>query len=120
MAIFEGKRTDQPQGISMTTFDDRQRAFETKFAHDADLQFRVGARRNKLLGLWAAGLLGKTGAEADAYAVEVVKSDFAEAGDEDVLRKVAADLGTRSSPAAIRTQMDALLIEAKSQLANEA
>lgn len=103
----------------MTTFDDRQRAFETKFAHDAELQFRVEARRNKLLGHWAAGLLGKSGAEADAYAVEVVKSDFAEAGDADVLRKVAGDLAGKATEAEVRGKMDALLIEAKSQLASE-
>lgn len=103
----------------MTTFDDRQRAFETKFAHDAELQFRVEARRNKLLGHWAAGLLGKSGAEADAYAVEVVKSDFAEAGDADVLRKVAGDLAGKATEVEVRGKMDALLIEAKNQLASE-
>lgn len=103
----------------MTTFDDRQRAFESKFAHDAEMQFRATARRNKLLGLWAAGLLGKTGADADAYAVEVVKSDFEEAGDDDVLRKVAADLSGKATPEDIRAQMDALLAEAKAQLASD-
>lgn len=103
----------------MTTFDDRQRAFESKFAHDAEMQFRATARRNKLLGLWAAGLLGKTGADADAYAVEVVKSDFEEAGDDDVLRKVAADLSGKASPEDIRAKMDALLAEAKAQLASD-
>lgn len=104
----------------MTSFDDRQRAFESKFAHDAELQFRVGARRNKLLGLWAADLLGKTGDAAAAYAVEVVKSDFEEAGDDDVLRKVAGDLAGRASEAEVRTKMDALLIEAKEQISGEA
>ncbi|GGE04501.1 hypothetical protein SAMN05421774_101765 [Gemmobacter megaterium] len=103
----------------MTTFDDRQRAFESKFAHDAEMQFRATARRNKLLGLWAAGLLGKTGADADAYAVEVVKSDFEEAGDDDVLRKVAADLSGKATPEDIRAKMDALLAEAKAQLASD-
>lgn len=103
----------------MTTFDDRQRAFESKFAHDADLQFRVGARRNKLLGHWAAVLLGKRGADVDAYAMEVVKSDFAEAGDDDVLRKVAADLEGKVTAAEVRARMDALLIEAKAQIASE-
>ena len=76
----------------MTTFDDRERAFETKFAHDAEMQFRAEARRNKLLGLWAAGLMGKSGDDANAYAREVIKSDFAEAGDDDVVRKVTKDL----------------------------
>lgn len=104
----------------MTSFDDRQRAFESKFAHDAELQFRVGARRNKLLGLWAAGLLGKSGDAADAYAVEVVKSDFEEAGDDDVLRKVAGDLAGKASEAEVRAKMDALLIEAKTQISGEA
>ena len=103
----------------MTTFDDRQRAFESKFAHDAEMQFRATARRNKLLGLWAAGLLGKTGADADAYAVEVVKSDFEEAGDDDVLRKVAADLSGKATPEDNRAKMDALLAEAKAQLASD-
>ena len=103
----------------MTTFDDRERAFESKFALDAEMQFRAVARRNKLLGLWAAGLLGKTGAEAEAYAVEVVKSDFAEAGDDDVLRKVAADLAGKATAEEIRAKMDALLVEAKGQLSSE-
>ena len=65
----------------MTTFDDREHAFESKFAHDEEMRFRAQARRDKLLGLWAAGLLGKTGADADAYAKDVVKSNFEEAGD---------------------------------------
>lgn len=103
----------------MTTFNDREKGFETKFAHDAELQFRVEARRNKLLGLWAAGLLGKSGAEADAYATEVVKSDFAEAGDKDVERKVTADLAGKASAGEVRLKMDALFVEAKSQLAAE-
>ena len=85
----------------MTTFDKRKDAFEQKFAHDAELQFKAGARRNKLLGLWAAGLLGKTGADADAYAKTVVAADFEEAGDEDVFRKVRSRFRCRrrrSSP----------------------
>ncbi len=68
----------------MTTFDDRENAFENKFAHDAEMQFRAEARRNKLVGLWAAGLLGKSGDDAAAYAKEVVLADFEEAGHEDV------------------------------------
>ena len=72
----------------MTTFDEREKSFEKKFELDQELQFKVKARRNKLLGLWAAGLLGKTGADAEAYAKEVVAADFEEAGDTDVLRKV--------------------------------
>lgn len=103
----------------MTTFDDRERAYESKFALDAEMQFRANARRNKLLGLWAAGLLGKTGAEADAYAASVVKADFEEAGDDDVLRKVAGDLAGQATAEEIRAKMDQLLAEAKSQLAAE-
>lgn len=104
----------------MTTFDERENAFENKFAHDAEMQFKAEARRNKLLGLWAADLLGKTGDEAQAYAKDVVKADFAEAGHEDVVRKVAGDLGDLSSPEAIRAKMDELLVVAKSQLMDEA
>jgi hypothetical protein len=103
----------------VTTFDDRENAFEAKFAHDADMQFRAEARRNKLLGLWAAGLMGRTGPEADAYAMEVVKADFQEAGHEDVVRKVKADLGDRVTDEQIRAKMAELLITAKGQLLNE-
>ena len=76
----------------MTTFDERERGFEGKFARDEELRFKATARRNKLLGLWAAEKLGKSGAEADAYVREVVRADMQEAGDEDVLRKVRDDL----------------------------
>ena len=100
----------------MTTFDDREHAFESKFAHDAEMQFKAEARRNKLLGLWAAELLGKSGDDAEAYAREVVKSDFEEAGHEDVYRKVAGDLGDKADEATIREQMKLLLKEAKSQI----
>ena len=72
----------------MTTFDERESSFEAKFKHDKELQFRVNSRRNKLLGLWAANLLGIHGTEAESYAKEVVKSDFATPGDHDVLHKV--------------------------------
>ena len=90
-----------------------------KFAHDADLQFKVGARRNKLLGLWAAGLMGKSADEADAYAKEVVKADFEEAGDEDVYRKVSADLDGKADEATIRAQMTVLMAEAKTQVMSD-
>lgn len=103
----------------MTTFDDREHAFEAKFAHDADMQFRAEARRNKLLGLWAAELLGKTGEAADAYAMEVVNSDFEEAGIEDVVRKVAGDLGAKASADEIRAKMVELMPVAKAQLMSE-
>lgn len=104
----------------MTTFDDRENAFENKYAHDADMQFRAEARRNKLLGLWAADLLGKSGEEAAEYAKEVVKSDFEEAGDEDVYRKVSGDLGNLASEASIRAKMAELMVQAKDQLMKEA
>lgn len=103
----------------MTTFDDRENAFENKFAHDAEMQFKAEARCNKLLGLWAAEKLGKTGADADAYAKEVVVSDFEEAGHEDVVRKVAGDLGDLSSPDEIRAKLAELLPIAKAQLMEE-
>ena len=103
----------------MTTFDDRERAFESKFALDADMKFRAEARRNKLLGLWAAGLMGKTGDAAATYAMEVVASDFEEAGTEDVVRKVAGDLGTNSSVESVRLKLAELLAVAKAQLMDE-
>lgn len=103
----------------MTTFDDRERGFENKFAHDEEMQFKAVARRNRLLGLWAASLLGKTGDAADAYAREVVKSDFEESGDHDVYRKVAGDLGDKASETEIRTKMVELLAVAKGQLMTE-
>lgn len=103
----------------MSTFDDRERAFEAKFAHDAELQFKAEARRNKLVGLWAAGLMGLSGSEADDYAKTVVLADFEEAGHEDVVRKVAADLGARSTPEAIRAKLAELMPVAKAQLMQE-
>lgn len=103
----------------MTLFDDRENAFEAKFAHDADMQFRAEARRNKLLGLWAAGLLGKSGQDATDYAMSVVQADFQEAGIEDVVRKVAADLGSHATADVIRAKMAELLPVAKSQLLDE-
>lgn len=107
----------------MTTFDDRKDAFEKKFAHDEALQFKATARRNKLLGLWAAGLIGKSGEDAEAYAREVVSADFEEAGDEDVFRKIRADLdaaGVAQSDHQIRRTMDELLAKAKDQVMKEA
>jgi hypothetical protein len=98
---------------------DRKDAFENKFAHDEELKFRAMARRNKLLGLWAAEKLGKSGADADAYAVEVVNSDFEEAGDHDVFRKVRRDFdaaGIDQSDHQIRRTMDELLATAMEQI----
>ena len=103
----------------MTTFDDRKHAFEAKFAHDADMQFRAEARRNKLLGLWAADLMGKSGEDAAAYAIDVMNADFEEAGFEDVVRKVAADLGSLATADTVRTKLGEFLGVAKTQLMNE-
>ncbi|MEB8386378.1 DUF1476 domain-containing protein [Rhodobacteraceae bacterium KMM 6894] len=103
----------------MTTFDDRENAFENKFAHDETMKFKADARCNKLLGLWAADLLGKTGDDADAYAREVIKADFEEAGHEDVVRKVAADLGDKADADTIRTKRAELMMLAKDQLLKE-
>ena len=99
----------------MTTFDSRQKSFEDKFARDADLQFKVGARRNRLLGQWAAERLGMSPEEASDYAKTVVAADFEEAGDEDVYRKVAADLGDKASEAEIRAAMATTFTEAQRQ-----
>ena len=104
----------------MSTFDDRETAFENKFAHDEEMKFKAEARRNKLLGLWASELLGKTDEDADTYAKEVVLSDFEEAGHEDVVRKVAGDLGDLADADTIRGKMDELLRVAKDQLLKEA
>ncbi|WP_170425119.1 DUF1476 domain-containing protein [Ruegeria arenilitoris] len=103
----------------MTTFDERENAFEAKFAHDEEMQFKAQARCNKMLGLWAAEKLGKTGDEAEAYAKTVVIADFEEAGHEDVVRKVSGDLGSLSSDDEIRAKMAELLPEAKAQVMSE-
>ncbi len=103
----------------MTTFDDRERAYESKFAHDAELNFKAEARRNRLLGEWAAALLGKSGDEARAYALTVVTSDFDEPGDEDVYRKLAADLAGKADETAIRTRMAELRLTARQQILHE-
>jgi len=103
----------------MSTFDKRQEGFERKFAHDEDLKFRATARRNKLLGLWAAEKLGISGDEAEAYARSVVKADFEEPGDEDVFRKVRADFDAKNvdqSDHQIRRTMDELLQKAVDQI----
>ncbi len=103
----------------MSTFDDRETAFENKFAHDEEMKFRAQARCNKLLGLWAAELLGKTGSDAETYAKEVVLADFEEAGHEDVVRKVAGDLGDLADADTIRGKMTELLLVAKEQILKE-
>ena len=103
----------------MSAFDDRENAFESKFAHDSEMLFRAEVRRNKLVGLWAAGLLGKSDDEATAYAMSVVSADFEEAGIEDVVRKLVADLGDKASAEVIRSKMAEMLPIAKSQLMTE-
>nr|WP_047169094.1 DUF1476 domain-containing protein [Sphingomonas sp. Y57] len=103
----------------MTTFDDREQAFENKFAHDQEMAFRITARRNRLLGHWAAGLMKLTSEETDSYAKSVVQADFEEAGDEDVIRKLLGDLtsaGVDIDDARIRAALDAKTIEARRQL----
>jgi hypothetical protein len=103
----------------MTTFDKREEGFEKKFALDEEQKFKAMARRNKLVGLWAAGKLGLSGPEAEAYAKEVVMADFEEAGDDDVLRKIRKDFeakGVAESAAQIRKTMDELLAQAAAQV----
>src|SRR5687768_4847206 len=103
----------------MSTFDDRERAFEAKFAHDEEMSFRITARRNRLLGEWAADKMGLSDAEKDAYAKDVVRADFEEAGDEDVIRKLLGDLtsaGIEIDDAAIREALGHKSVEARRQL----
>ena len=106
----------------MPTFDDREKGFENKYAHDKELEFKVMARRNKLLGLWAAGQMGIKGTAADVYAREVIEADFAQAGDEDVFAKVWKDLQAKKvqvSEHRLRKQMTDLLAEARAQVMKE-
>ena len=103
----------------MSGFDDREKTFESKWAHDEELAFKVMARRNKLLGLWAAEMMGLTGGTADDYAKEVISADFQEAGDEDVYRKVKGDLNAKGvdvSEHHVRKRMQDLLEDAHSQV----
>jgi hypothetical protein len=103
----------------MTIFDDRENAFEAKFAHDEDMAFRVTARRNKLTGVWAAAKMGLTPEETDSYAKSVVQADFEEAGDEDVIRKLMGDLtaaGVDTSDDEVRSILAEKTIEARRQL----
>lgn len=104
----------------MTTFDDREHAFEAKFAHDEEMVFKADARANKLLGLWAAELLGKSDSEAEAYAKSVIIADFEEAGHEDVVRKVAADLEGKADADTIRAKRAELLVIAKDEIMKKA
>ena len=100
----------------MTTFDDRERAFESQYARDQEMQFKIVARRNRLLGQWAAKKMGLTEAEADAYARDVIRADFEDAGDDDVIRKLLGDLtsaGVEIEESAIRQALDHKTVEAR-------
>ena len=106
----------------MTSFGDREKAFEDKFKHDQELQFKVEARRNKLLGLWVAELMGRAGDAAASYAKEVIASDFEEPGDGDVVRKVMGDLEKAEiemSEQRLRKKMEEFMAEAKQQVMTE-
>jgi hypothetical protein len=110
-------------GITMTTFDNRENAFENKFAHDEEMLFKVTARRNKLVGLWAAEQMGLTPEEADAYAKSVVQADFEEAGDEDIVRKLLGDLtsaGVETDDTKVRVAIEAKMVEARRQFIEQA
>jgi hypothetical protein len=103
----------------MSSFDDRERAFEAKYARDEDMAFRVTARRNRLVGQWAAAKMGLTAEETDAYAKAVVQADFEEAGDEDVIRKLVGDLtaaGTDVTDGEVRRALDEAMVDARRQL----
>ena len=103
----------------MTTFDDREQAYESKFARDQEMAFRVAARRNRLVGQWAAELMGLTSEEADAYAKAVIQADFEEAGEEDVIRKLLGDLTSAQidiDETRIRAALEAKTVEARRQL----
>jgi hypothetical protein len=106
----------------MTTFDDREKALENKFGHDMDLQFKARARKNKMLGLWAAGLLGKSGADAEHYARDIVMADFEKPGEHDVIHTLMHDLAAAGKPHeehTIRKQGERFLIEATRQVMSE-
>ncbi|MGQ9365291.1 DUF1476 domain-containing protein [Azospirillum sp. ST 5-10] len=106
----------------MTTFDEREKAFENKYQHDQELLFRIRARRDKLAGLWAASLLGLSGADADAYARQIVEADFGTAGPHDIRDRLLDDLRTRGvdiSEHRVEKEMDALLATARQQVQTE-
>ncbi len=119
--LFHGQRSicNRHEGEMTTTFDKREEGFEKQFAHDEELRFKANARRNKLLGNWAAGQLGLSGPAVEAYAKEVVMADFEEAGDDDVFRKIRKDFdakGVKQSDQQIRTTMTTLMEEAIAQI----
>jgi hypothetical protein len=106
----------------MNTFKDREKTYEAKYVHDQDTNFKIGVRRNKLLGQWVAGLLGLSGSAAEDYAKAVVKSDFVKAGDDDVVEKVMGDFkakGVEMTESRLRAEMRALLDEARRQVTTE-
>jgi hypothetical protein len=106
----------------MPTFDEREKGFEALFSRDQELQFKATARRNKLLGLWAAGLMGLSGTEAEAYAKEVVAADFEKPGDDDVVEKVMGDFKAKNierSERQVRKQMETFLAVARAELMKE-
>ena len=106
----------------MTTFDQREQAFEHKFEHDEELRFKARARRNKMLGLWAAGLLGKKGADAETYAKDIVMADFEQPGEHDVIHTLMHDLAAAGKPTeehTIRRQGERFMAEAMKQVMTE-
>ncbi|MGY6549351.1 MAG: DUF1476 domain-containing protein [Roseinatronobacter sp.] len=100
----------------MTTFNDRERAFENKYAHDQEMTFKANSRKNRKLGLWAADLLGKSGEATEEYVMSVIRADFAGGGHEDVVRKLSADLAGISDEDTIRAKMAEFLSAAKAEL----
>ncbi len=102
----------------MTTFDERQRAFESKFAHDQEMMFKAESRRNRKIGLWAADLLGLSGEEAENYALDVIRTDFTKPGTDVVIEKLVADLGAKADEATIRAKLAQCMAEAKVELAD--
>jgi hypothetical protein len=117
--MVEARGRSRNSEAAMTTFDKREEGFEKKFAHDEELKFKANARRNKLLGLWAAEKLALTGAAADAYANEVVVADLEEAGDDEVFRKIRKDFdakGVKESDHQIRRTMDEMMATAIAQI----
>jgi hypothetical protein len=122
-AVFAAPLTPYEEMRQMTTFEDREKGFERKFAHDEELKFKATARRNRLIGLWAAEKMGLSGDDAQAYAREVIRADLAEPGDEDVFRKLRADFdakGVDQSDHQIRRVIGEMMVEAVRQIEAEA
>jgi hypothetical protein len=123
--LFPARPISQPEqqkGLRMTQFDDRERAYEAKFAHDEEMQFRIVARRNRLIGEWAARKMGLSEEEMASYAKDVVRADFESAGDDDVVRKLLGDLtsaGVEVDESQIREALGHKLVEARRQIMQE-